>query len=55
MACRERWNFCSPKTSQHLMTAVPKDDAYSFIEELVFGDYAEGRLDVSMHESGVWL
>jgi UDP-galactopyranose mutase len=26
-----------------------------FIEEPIFGEYAEERLDVSMHESGVWV
>ena len=49
-----RWNFVFQRP-QHLMSRCAQGQRVFFIEEPIFGDYAEGRLDVSMHESGVWV
>ena len=49
-----RWNFVFQRP-QHLMSRCAQGRRVFFIEEPIFGDYAEGRLDVSMHESGVWV
>ena len=49
-----RWNFVYQRP-QHLLSRCAQRRRVFFIEEPIFGDYPEGHLVVSMHESGVWV
>lgn len=49
-----RWDFVYQRP-QHLLSRCAQGRRVFFIEEPIFGDYPEGHLVVSMHESGVWV
>lgn len=49
-----RWNFVYQRP-QHLLTRCAKERRVFFIEEPIFGIHPTGRLDISRHESGVWV
>lgn len=49
-----RWNFVYQRP-QHLMSRCTQGQRVFFIEEPIFGPYAAGRLDITRHESGVWV
>ncbi len=49
-----RWNFVYQRP-QHLMSRCAQGQRIFFIEEPIFGPYPAGRIDVTRHESGVWV
>jgi UDP-galactopyranose mutase len=49
-----RWNFVYQRP-QHLLSRCAKQRRVFLIEEPIFGSYQDGKLDVSKHESGVWV
>lgn len=49
-----RWNFVFQRP-QHLMTRCAQVKRVFFIEEPIFNSDSPARLDVKMHESGVWV
>lgn len=49
-----RWNFVYQRP-QHLLTRCAKQRRVFFIEEPMFSSAQEVKLDVSKHESGVWV
>lgn len=49
-----RWNFVYQRP-QHLLTRCAQNRRVFFVEEPIFGPYASKRLDISRHESGVWV
>lgn len=49
-----RWNFVYQRP-QHLLSRCAKDRRVFFVEEPMFGPHSTGRLDISRHESGVWV
>lgn len=49
-----RWNFVYQRP-QHLLSRCAKNRRVFFVEEPVFSAGTDWRLDVSIHESGVWV
>ena len=49
-----RWNFVYQRP-QHLLSRCAKNRRVFFVEEPVFGASGDWRLDVSIHETGVWV
>ncbi len=49
-----RWNFVYQRP-QHLLSRCAKQRRVFFIEEPIFGLHPTARLDISRHESGVWV
>ncbi|TAE52350.1 MAG: glycosyltransferase family 1 protein [Oscillatoriales cyanobacterium] len=49
-----RWNFVYQRP-QHLLGRCAKNRRVFFVEEPVFSSATDWRLDVSIHETGVWI
>lgn len=49
-----RWNFVYQRP-QHLLGRCAKNRRVFFVEEPVFSSDTDWRLDVSIHETGVWI
>jgi len=49
-----RWNFVYQRP-QHLLSRSAKNRRVFFVEEPIYSASTEWRLDVSIHESGVWV
>ncbi|WP_293336332.1 glycosyltransferase family 1 protein [Microcoleus sp. CAWBG58] len=49
-----RWNFVYQRP-QHLLGRCAKNRRVFFVEEPVFSSATDWRLDVSIHENGVWI
>lgn len=49
-----RWNFVYQRP-QHLLTRCAKKRRVFVIEEPIFDSEQDGKLDISKHESGVWV
>ncbi len=49
-----RWNFVCQRP-QHLLSRCAKNRRVFFVEEPIFSATGDWRLDVSIHESGVWV
>jgi UDP-galactopyranose mutase len=49
-----RWNFVYQRP-QHLLSRSAKNRRVFFVEEPIFSPGTDWRLDVSIHESGVWV
>lgn len=49
-----RWNFVYQRP-QHLLTRCAKKRRVFVIEEPIFDSPQDGKLDISQHESGVWV
>jgi UDP-galactopyranose mutase len=49
-----RWNFVYQRP-QHLLSRCAKKRRVFFVEEPIFSAATDWRLDVSIHESGVWV
>lgn len=49
-----RWNFVYQRP-QHLLTRCAKNRRVFLIEEPIFDSEQDGKLDITQHESGVWV